>query len=79
MVSCEYLKQKIEKNLLGSKVIVNNPRGDDVHFSIEIEFEGFRNKNKVEQHKLVYSAIGEKLNACGEKLHAVQIKTKIPK
>lgn len=78
MVSCEFVKKKIEENLKGARVIVNNPRGDDVHFAVEVEYEGFINKTRVEQHKMVYNSIGEKLNACGEPLHALQIRTKIP-
>lgn len=78
MVSCEFVKKKIEENLKGAKVIVNNPRGDDVHFAVEVEFEGFKDKTRVEQHKIVYNALGEKLNACGEPLHALQIKTLVP-
>lgn len=78
MVSCEFVKNKIEESLKGAQVIVNNPRGDDVHFAVEVEYEEFEGKSRIQQHKMVYQALGEKLNACGEPLHALQIKTKIP-
>ena len=35
--------------------------GDDNHYSISIKSELFRNKTKLEQHQLVYSALQEKM------------------
>ncbi len=78
MASCEFVKQRIEENLVGANVVVDNPRGDDVHFAVEVEFKGFEGKSRVQQHKMVYAALGEKLNDCGEPLHALQIKTSVP-
>lgn len=79
MISCEFIKNKIENNLKGARVIVDNPKGNDVHFFIDVEFDGFKEKNRVEQHKMVFKALDEKLGSCGEPLHSIQIKTRIPK
>ena len=46
--------------------------GDDNHYSISIKSELFRNKTKLEQHQLVYSALQVKM---GTNLHALQIHT----
>jgi acid stress-induced BolA-like protein IbaG/YrbA len=75
MVTCDDVKHTIEKHLPGSKVSVTNPRGDDVHFAVEVEWEGFKELSLVEQHKKVYECFNNSLNSCGMPLHALQIKT----
>ena len=69
----------IENQLLGSfpdaNIEVDNPRGDDVHFKITISSSKFDDTSKVEQHKLVYKALGNKFNKCGQSMHAIELKT----
>ena len=48
---------------------------DQDHYSIEIQDEIFRNKSRIEQHKIVNSALKEELKG---QLHAMQLKTKAP-
>ena len=77
MVANEFVQERISENLPGAVVKVDNPRGDDVHFKVEVEYKGFEGKTKIEQHRMVYEALNEKLSDCGMPLHALQIKTKV--
>ena len=76
MVLCKEIQQKIQKELAESVVVVDNPRGDDVHFKIEITYKGFSEMNKIEQHRKVYEILGNQFGKCGESLHAIELKTK---
>ena len=79
MVSVEKVKTIIETHLNGSIAEVTNPRGDDVHFAVEVTWSGFEGLSRVEQHKKIYSAFNNDFAECGMPLHALQIKTILPK
>lgn len=79
MVSNEDVKSQLLEAFPNSVIEVLNPRGDDVHFKIEIESEQFEGLSKIEQHKAVYKALGNKFNKCGQSLHAIELKTKVKK
>lgn len=51
---------------------VVNIEGDGEHFSAVIVSNEFEGKGLVEQHQLVYSALGDNMKA---KIHAISIKT----
>ena len=65
--------QTLVQNALPDAVIeIKDLAGDDNHYSITIKSEQFRNKSRLEQHQIVYSALQDKM---GTILHALQIKT----
>ncbi|MFP4401602.1 MAG: BolA/IbaG family iron-sulfur metabolism protein [Candidatus Nanoarchaeia archaeon] len=76
MVSNEDIKHQLLQVFEDANIEVDNPRGDDVHFKIEIESSRFNGLSRVNQHKLVYKALGNKFNKCGQSLHAIELKTK---
>ena len=49
--------------------------GDDDHWAVTVTSAAFAGKTRVQQHKMVYAAIGEKM---GGELHALQVTTKVP-
>ena len=49
--------------------------GDDDHWAVTVTSALFKGKTRVQQHKLVYAAIGEKM---GGELHALQVNTRLP-
>lgn len=49
--------------------------GDDDHWSLEVQTEDFAGKSRIEQHKMVYSALKGKM---GNELHALMLKTSTP-
>ena len=48
--------------------------GDNDHWSVEISAKEFVGKTRVQQHKMVYSALNGKM---GDQLHAMQLKTSV--
>jgi acid stress-induced BolA-like protein IbaG/YrbA len=77
MVSVEEVKSIIENHLEGSIAEVTNPRGDDVHFAVEVTWSGFAELSRVEQHKAVYASFNNEFAECGMPLHALQIKCRV--
>lgn len=49
--------------------------GDGQHFEAVIVSEAFRGKNRVQQHQLVYKALGDRMRA---EIHALSMKTLTP-
>ena len=73
MMTSEYIKQYIEKTLPCELVRVE---GDDgYHFQALIVSAEFRDKNMIQQHQLVYSALGDKMK---QEIHALSLKTLTP-
>jgi acid stress-induced BolA-like protein IbaG/YrbA len=72
MVSPEDIKRWIEAALPCEHVQVS---GDGQHFEAIIVSEEFRGKNMVQQHQLVYKALGERMR---EEIHALSMKTFTP-
>jgi acid stress-induced BolA-like protein IbaG/YrbA len=65
------IKILIEAGLPGAKARV---LGDDgQHFEAEVVYDGFAGKAVIQQHRMVYAALGEKM---GREIHALQLKTR---
>ena len=63
----------IKEALPDAKVEIQDLAGDGDHYSATITSAAFTGKNKIEQHKMVYSSLKGKM---GNELHALAIKTK---
>lgn len=73
MVTSENIKQYIETSLPCEMVQVE---GDDGHhFNAIIVSAEFNGKNMVQQHQLVYKALGDKMK---QEIHALSMKTYTP-
>ena len=72
MVTPESIKQSIIAGLDCRHVEVS---GDGHHWEAVIVSEAFRGKNKVQQHQLVYKALGDRMR---EEIHALSMKTLTP-
>ena len=68
----QFIRQCIEQGLKCDHVEVS---GDGRHFEAVIVSPQFRGLNKVRQHQLVYSALGERMR---EDIHALSMKTLTP-
>ncbi|NBC89119.1 MAG: BolA/IbaG family iron-sulfur metabolism protein [Alphaproteobacteria bacterium] len=71
----EDIKAAIETELPGAKVELTDLAGDDNHWSARVTAPQFAGKSRVQQHKMVYAAFGEKM---GGELHALQVTTVVP-
>ena len=72
MVAPEDVKRYIAENLDCQHVEVT---GDGQHFQALIVSEAFRGKSRVQQHQLVYQALGERMR---EEIHALSMQTLTP-
>jgi len=65
------IEQLIEEQLPGAQAIV---RGDDgVHFEAIVISDAFIGKSLLQQHRLVYRALGGRMES--EEIHALSLKT----
>jgi acid stress-induced BolA-like protein IbaG/YrbA len=72
LVAPEDVKRYIAENLKCQHVEVT---GDGQHFQAVIVSEAFRGKSRVQQHQLVYRALGERMR---EEIHALSMRTFAP-
>ncbi len=72
-LSKEDLEKYIKNSIPDSTVIIEDLRGDGDHYSATVISKSFEGKTKIEQHKMVYDSLGEKM---GNELHALMLKTK---
>jgi acid stress-induced BolA-like protein IbaG/YrbA len=72
MVSPEQIKGYIEQGLACDHVQV---AGDGHHFEATIVSVLFRGKSRVQQHQLVYRALGDRMR---EEIHALSMQTFTP-
>ena len=72
MVSPEQVKSYIEEGLACELVCVD---GDGQHFEAVIVSAAFAGKNKVQQHQIVYRALGDRMR---EEIHALSMQTYTP-
>jgi acid stress-induced BolA-like protein IbaG/YrbA len=68
------IKNLIEANLPGAEAIV---QGDDgVHFEATVISQMFSGKSLIQQHRLVYDALGGRME--NQEIHALSLKTYTP-
>jgi len=72
MVTPEQVKSYIEQNLACDHVEV---AGDGQHFNAVIVSPAFRGKSRVQQHQVVYKALGDRMR---EEIHALSMQTLTP-
>ena len=62
----------IEQNLYESEVEIS---GDGRHFDAGIVCDGFAGKTRIQQHQMVYAALGDKMK---DDIHALSMRTMTP-
>ena len=70
------IEELIIKSFPDAKVTIDDLRGDGDHYAAQIVSEQFRGLTRVQQHKMVYSAMDGKM---GNELHALALNTSAPK
>ncbi len=71
-MNSEEIKAMIENGMPGSIV---NVEGDGTHFEAIVVSSEFEGKGLIEQHQMVYRALGE---AMKDRIHALSLKTYTP-
>ena len=65
----------IEAALPGAQVTIEDLAGDGNHYRALVSSPAFAGKSRVQQHKMVYDALGGRM---GGELHALQVVTSVP-
>ena len=69
----EEIRSLIKKALPDAEIKIEDLAGDDNHYSATMKSKAFSGKSVIEQHKIVYKALGTKM---GNELHALALNTK---
>jgi acid stress-induced BolA-like protein IbaG/YrbA len=72
MVNPDSIRESIEQGLACTHVEVS---GDGQHFEAVVVSEAFAGKSRVQQHQLVYGALGGRMR---EEIHALSMQTLTP-
>ncbi|MDE1150930.1 MAG: BolA/IbaG family iron-sulfur metabolism protein [Micavibrio sp.] len=67
------LKDLIVRGIPGATVVIDDVRGDGQHYAATVVSAQFAGKTRVEQHKMVFGALGA---IVGNEVHALQLTTK---
>jgi len=71
MVSTDEVRRRIEDNLDGACAEVVDSTGAGDHFDVHVTAPAFAGIGLVEQHRLVYGALGDLMQS----IHALALKT----
>lgn len=74
MVTPEEICRRIEEALPDARVSVADSTGAGDHFEVRVESAAFTDRTPVEQHQLVYRALGTLMS----RIHALAIQTETP-
>jgi stress-induced morphogen len=75
MFSADRIRSLIEAALPDCVARVDDPANDGVHFQAEVTSSAFAGRSRIEQHQLVYGALGDHMRS---DIHALQLKTYPP-
>jgi stress-induced morphogen len=59
-----------------AEIVIRDLAGDGDHYAAHVVTKEFLGKSRVQQHKMVYDALGGRM---GEALHALALTTALPK
>ena len=77
MMQPDEVKKLVEKALPDAQIDVTDLTGTFDHFQIKVVSPVFSGKSLIEQHRLVQASVQKALT--DERIHAIQIKTSVPK
>lgn len=69
------IERLIKESLPDAQVRIEDLAGDGDHYRAHIVSTAFRGKTRLQQHQLVYKALGERM---GGELHALALSTSAP-
>jgi len=71
----EQLKSLVEAGIPDAVVNVRDLTGSGDHYGVQVTSAAFAGKSLIEQHQMVYKAVGNKLTNA---VHALQVHTVVP-
>ena len=70
----QLIEQLIKDALPDAKVTIQDLQGDGDHYAAHVVSAAFRDKTRVQQHQMIYDALGGRM---GGELHALALRTSI--
>lgn len=77
MISPQQVEEMIKSELPDAQIQVQDLTGGGDHYQVTVVSSQFTGKNLVQQHQLVYAALGQAMST--EAIHALALKTSSPK
>ncbi|HEU4820045.1 MAG TPA: BolA family transcriptional regulator [Qipengyuania sp.] len=74
-MAAEEIERMIAEALPGAEITIRDLAGDGDHYAAHVVAPQFAGRSRVQQHKLVYAALGGRM---GGELHALQVTTEVP-
>jgi stress-induced morphogen len=74
-MSAGEIERLIKESLPDAVVRIEDLAGDGDHYRAHIVSEAFRGKSRLQQHQIVYQALGQRM---GGELHALALTTSAP-
>lgn len=74
-MSAADLERLIRRSLPDASVEIEDLAGDGDHYRAHVVSAAFRGKSRLQQHQIVYEALGERM---GGELHALALRTSAP-
>jgi stress-induced morphogen len=74
-MSAAEIETLIRAALPDARVSVEDLAGDGDHYAAQIISESFRGRTRIQQHQMVFQALGGRM---GGALHALALKTSVP-
>jgi stress-induced morphogen len=74
-ITASEIKQLIQAALPDAVLQIKDLAGDGDHYAVEVVSAQFASKSRVQQHQMVYEALGGRV---GGQLHALSIRTSLP-
>lgn len=69
------IERMIRERFPDARITITDLAGDGDHYSAQIISEAFRGKTRLQQHQMVYQALGGHM---GGTLHALALQTGVP-
>ncbi len=74
-MTVEDITRLIQQALPDAEVVIEDLAGDGDHYAARVVSSAFVGKSRVQQHQIVYAALGGRM---GGALHALALTTKVP-
>ena len=74
-MSAADIERLIRERFPDAEVRIEDLAGDGEHYAAHVVAEAFRGKSRVQQHQMIYDALGGRM---GGQLHALQLTTAVP-
>lgn len=74
-ITASEIRQLIQDAIPDATLAIEDLAGDGDHYAVHVTSSLFKSKSRIQQHQMVYEALGGRV---GGQLHALSIRTSLP-